>query len=351
MALRYSLSISSRSVPARSPSRLGRIHSVTCRRRSRRTPPPGSRSRPPSRSSTACATPSSRPAPRASSGASAPSPGFTRSTRRGCSPRPRTRVGSKLVLGRRGRPARAGAAWTSRRTASTTCSRPGPSRSSSSTTSPRARSTRGQVAELVEGAAEVCRAAGLRDPRRRDGGAAGHLPRRGDRLLRHGASGSSTATALIDGSRVEPGDVVVGLAVRRDPRQRLLARPQDRRRRAVRRRPPAAADGLLPRRRPGPASPRRRPRARARDRRRDRRQPRARAARRARRGRRPGWLGAARRLRAGSPSTASPRTSCAACSTSASATARSSRQADAPGHDLVIGRVAAGVDGVVWGDA
>ena len=42
-----------------------------------------------------------------------------------------------------------------------------------------------QVAELVEGAAEVCRAAGVRARRRRDGRVAGHLPRRGARLRRN----------------------------------------------------------------------------------------------------------------------------------------------------------------------
>ena len=67
-----------------------------------------------------------------------------------------------------------------------------------------------QVAELVEGAAEVCRAAGVRARRRRDGRDAGRLPR--------GASSTSPATCvgvverarLIDGSGIEAGDVVVG---------------------------------------------------------------------------------------------------------------------------------------------
>ena len=68
-----------------------------------------------------------------------------------------------------------------------------------------------QVAELVEGAAEVCRAAGCRAHRRRDGRDAGRVPR--------GASSTSPATcvgvvdrdALIDGSAGRrPGDVVLG---------------------------------------------------------------------------------------------------------------------------------------------
>ena len=42
-----------------------------------------------------------------------------------------------------------------------------------------------EVAELVEGAAEICRAAGRRAHRRRDGRAARHLPRRRARLRRH----------------------------------------------------------------------------------------------------------------------------------------------------------------------
>ena len=52
-----------------------------------------------------------------------------------------------------------------------------------------------QVAELVEGAAEVCRAAGCALDRRRDGRAAGRLPRRTSSTSPAPASASSTATA------------------------------------------------------------------------------------------------------------------------------------------------------------
>ena len=85
----------------------------------------------------------------------------------------------------RARPPARRAAPTSPRTASTTCSRPAPTRSSCSTTSPPTAIELEQVAELVEGAAEVCRDGGLRAPRRRDGRAARDLPRRRARLRRH----------------------------------------------------------------------------------------------------------------------------------------------------------------------
>ena len=113
------------------------------------------------------------------------------------------------------------------------------------------------VAELVEGAAEVCREAGVRSDRRRDGGAPGHLPRGRARLRRARASGSSSATGVIDGSRVEAGDAVVGLAVRGRARERLHARAPRARGRGLRRRRPARADAALPRRRAAPARPRR----------------------------------------------------------------------------------------------
>ena len=83
----------------------------------------------------------------------------SRSTTGGCSPpRPTRSARSSSSAGAPG--SFAGAVPISPRTASTTCSRRAPSRSSSSTTSPPTRSTPEQVAELVEGAADVCRAAG-----------------------------------------------------------------------------------------------------------------------------------------------------------------------------------------------
>ena len=68
-----------------------------------------------------------------------------------------------------------------------------------------------QVAELVEGAADVCRAAGCAIL----GGETAELPGiyREDELDFCGtAVGLVERDELIDGSRVEPGDVVVGLA-------------------------------------------------------------------------------------------------------------------------------------------
>ncbi len=208
-----------------------------------------------------------------------------------------------------------------------------------------------QVVELVEGAAEVCRAAGCAIL----GGETAELPGiyRDEEIDFCG-----TVVGLVRRSRPDrrvarraDGDVVIGFAVGGDPRQRLLARPAHRRRRPVRRRPPAAADGLLPRPRPGPAGARRRPRARARDRRRDRREPRAGSAAGARRDRRRGLPGSVPPSSAGWPRTASPRTSSAASSTSAIGYCAVVPPADAREDDLVIGRIAAGVDGVVWGDA
>ena len=121
----------------------------------------------------------------------------------------------------------AGAAPTWPRTASTTCSRPAPSRSSCSTTSRPAAIDLEQVAELVEGAAEVCRQAGCAIL----GGETAELP--GD--LPRGASSTSAATcrrprrARRADRRLRAssaGDVVVGLRLGRHPRERLLARPR-----------------------------------------------------------------------------------------------------------------------------
>ena len=107
-----------------------------------------------------------------------------------------------------------------------------------------------QVAELVEGAAEVCRALGLRDPRRRDRRAPRDLPGRGGRLLRHRrgdrrAGGADRRVSRRAGRRRRRAPVGG------NPRQRLLARPPDRRRRPVRRRAAAPPDTLLPRARSG----------------------------------------------------------------------------------------------------
>ena len=68
-----------------------------------------------------------------------------------------------------------------------------------------------QVAELVEGAAEVCRAAGVALV----GGETAELPgtyREGELDFAGTCVGIVDADALIDGSRVEEGDAVVGLA-------------------------------------------------------------------------------------------------------------------------------------------
>ena len=68
-----------------------------------------------------------------------------------------------------------------------------------------------QVAELVEGAAEVCREAGCALIGGETAELPGRLPRGASSTSPAPASGSSTATRLIDGSRCEPGDVVLGL--------------------------------------------------------------------------------------------------------------------------------------------
>ena len=187
-----------------------------------------------------------------------------------------------------------------------------------------------QVAELVEGAADVCRAAGCAIL----GGETAELPGiyREEELDFCG-----TAVGVVDRDRLDrrlarrSGRRRGRLPLRRHPRERLLARPPDRRRRAVRRRSAPAADAPVPRRRaraPGTCG---REGTRPRDRRRHRRQPRSRPARRPRRRRRSRRLGAPRGLRLARRSRASRRTNCAASSTSGSATARSfpPRDADA----------------------
>ena len=66
-----------------------------------------------------------------------------------------------------------------------------------------------QVAELVEGAAEVCRAAGCALIGGETAELPGHLPRRRARLRRD-VRRPRRARRLVDGSRVEAGDAVVG---------------------------------------------------------------------------------------------------------------------------------------------
>ena len=82
-----------------------------------------------------------------------------------------------------------------------------------------------QVAELVEGAAEICRAAGCALL----GGETAEMPGvyREDELDFAGACvGLVERDHVIDGSRVEAGDVVLGLPVARAAHERVLARPQ-----------------------------------------------------------------------------------------------------------------------------
>ena len=135
-----------------------------------------------------------------------------------------------------------------------------------------------QVAELVEGAAEVCREAGVALV----GGETAELPGiyREDELDFAGTCvGVVERDRLIDGSRVE-GRRRRRLPVRGRARERLHARPTGARGGGLRRRRPARADLLLPRR--GAAAARRRARVRPRHRRWDRRQPLPRAPRRLR---------------------------------------------------------------------
>ena len=81
-----------------------------------------------------------------------------------------------------------------------------------------------QVAELVEGAAEVCRAAGCA----LIGGETAEMPgvyREGELDFAATCVGIVDRDELIDGSRVEAGDVVVGFPSAGRARERLHARP------------------------------------------------------------------------------------------------------------------------------
>ena len=207
-----------------------------------------------------------------------------------------------------------------------------------------------QVAELVEGAADVCRAAGCAIL----GGETAELPGiyRDEELDFCGTVvGLVDRDDVVDGSRAQAWRPRRRAALGGNPRKRLLARPAHRRRRSVRCRPAAAADPLLPRRRPLAPRPRRRPGARARDRRRHRGEPRARPPGGRRRGRstprrgeRPAvfaWL-----AEHGVPEDELRRVFNIGIGYCAVVPA-----ADVEPADLVIGRLEAGVDGVEWSDA
>ena len=150
-----------------------------------------------------------------------------------------------------------------------------------------------QVAELIEGAAEVCRTAGVA----LIGGETAEMPDvyREDELdFAATCVGVVDRDALIDGSQVEAGDVVLGF-----PSAGVHANGFSLVRRVLEEEDydgarPARADEALPRRRPEAARPG--ARVRARDRRRHPRQPRARPPRRPQRRDRLGRVGAPARL-------------------------------------------------------
>ena len=109
-----------------------------------------------------------------------------------------------------------------------------------------------QVADLVEGAAEVCRAAGVA----LIGGETAELPGvyREDELdFAATCVGIVERDRVIDGSAVEAGDYVDRAPVRGRARERVHARPLGARGRGLRRPRPARADAALPRRRPAAA--------------------------------------------------------------------------------------------------
>jgi len=179
-----------------------------------------------------------------------------------------------------------------------------------------------QVADLVEGAAEVCRRAGCM----LIGGETAELPGvyREDELDFAGTCvGLVERDRVIDGSRCAPGDVIVGF-----PSDGIhtngfsLVRSLVRRRR-LRRRSPVDAAPPVSRRGPRAARAGRREGAGPCHRRRHPRQPVARAARRRARAPSTGTRGSDRRYSTGSPSRASRRRKRAVSSTSASACAPS----------------------------
>ena len=204
--------------------------------RAARTPPPACRWRPPTRSSSACAPPSSRPGATGFGHFAGLFPLDERPLPRRVDRRRRLEADARTAA-----PAGcAGAGWTSPRTASTTslCSGADPLFFLDYVAA--AHIELEQVAELVEGAAEVCRDAGVL----LIGGETAELPGvyREEELDFAGTCvGIVDRDDVIDGSRCAPGDMRDRLPVERHPHERLLARALDRRRRRLRRRPAARA--------------------------------------------------------------------------------------------------------------
>ena len=110
------------------------------------------------------------------------------------------------------------------------------------------------VAELVEGAAEVCRDAGVRARRRRDGGASRHLPR-GRARLRGDVRRDGRERCADRRFGRRRGRRRRRPAVGRCPRERLHARPARARGRGLHRSRLARPDEALSRRRATPARP------------------------------------------------------------------------------------------------
>ena len=309
------------------------------------TPPPASRLPPPTRSSTASAPPSPRPTTPGVAGAFGAFAGLFAIDDRRLLAASTDSVGSKLVLGRRGDRLR----WCGADLAAhcindvlTTGAEPlfFLDYVAANTIDVE------QVAELVEGAADVCRAAGCAIL----GGETAELPGiyRDEELDFCGtAVGIVERDRLIDGSRIEAGDVVLGF-----PSAGIHANGFSLVRRIV---GDGAfdADLLLPPTRlylddvRALRGARRRAWSRARHGRRHRGEPCPHPAGRASAPSSTRAPGSGRRCSAGWPSTASRRTSCGASSTSGSGTAPSSRRPTSTASDLAIGRVVEG-DGVAW---